>query len=55
MLSPDPNVFQHTNALAGLKPGGLFVIQSDRPSPEAVWESIPVPFRKRLAQGKQPN
>ena len=32
VLSPDPNVFHHTNALAGLKEGGVFVIQSDQPS-----------------------
>ena len=42
VLSPDPNVFQHTNALAGLKEGGVFIIQSDHASPEEVWESIPV-------------
>ncbi len=29
VLSPDPNVFHHTNALAGLKEGGVFIIQSD--------------------------
>ncbi|MHC4991125.1 MAG: 2-oxoacid:acceptor oxidoreductase family protein, partial [Planctomycetota bacterium] len=46
VLSPDPNVFHHTNALAGLKEGGVFIIQSDLPSPEKVWESIPVPFQK---------
>ncbi len=46
VLSPDPNVFHHTNALAGLKEGGVFVIQSDKGSPEAVWTGIPEPFRK---------
>ncbi|MHC4428567.1 MAG: 2-oxoacid:acceptor oxidoreductase family protein, partial [Planctomycetota bacterium] len=46
VLSPDPNVFHHTNALAGLKEGGVFIIQSDQPSPEQVWEDIPVAFRK---------
>jgi pyruvate-ferredoxin/flavodoxin oxidoreductase len=40
VLSPDPNVFGHTNALAGLKEGGVFIIQGDK-DPEAVWESIP--------------
>jgi pyruvate-ferredoxin/flavodoxin oxidoreductase len=29
-LSPDPNVFKHTNALAGLKKGGVFIIQSEK-------------------------
>jgi pyruvate-ferredoxin/flavodoxin oxidoreductase len=46
VLSPDPNVFQHTNAVAGLKEGGVFIIQSDQPSPEKVWETIPVGFQK---------
>ena len=46
VLSPDPNVFHHTNALAGLKDGGVFIIQSDQPSAQKVWEDIPVPFQK---------
>jgi pyruvate-ferredoxin/flavodoxin oxidoreductase len=46
VMSPDPNVFHHTNALAGLKQGGVFIIQSDLPSPEQVWENIPAPFQK---------
>jgi pyruvate-ferredoxin/flavodoxin oxidoreductase len=41
VLSPDPNVFKHTNALAGLKKGGVFIIQSDQDSPEKVWATIP--------------
>jgi pyruvate-ferredoxin/flavodoxin oxidoreductase len=45
-MSPDPNVFQHTNALAGLKPGGVFIMQSDRPSAEKAWQDIPRPFQK---------
>jgi pyruvate-ferredoxin/flavodoxin oxidoreductase len=52
VLSPDPNVFQHTNALAGLREGGVFVIQSDRPSPEKVWESIPPAFQKIVIDKK---
>ena len=46
VLSPDPNVFQHTNALAGLREGGVFVIQSEYDSAEAVWASIPSPYRQ---------
>lgn len=46
VLSPDPNVFKHTNALAGLKKGGFFIIQSDQDSPEKVWANIPVPYQK---------
>ena len=33
VLSPDPNVFHHTNALMGLREGGTFIIQSDLGSP----------------------
>jgi len=48
VLSPDPNVFHHTDALAGLKDGGVFVIQSDAPGPEAVWESIPPRYQQAI-------
>jgi pyruvate-ferredoxin/flavodoxin oxidoreductase len=46
VLSPDPNVFKHTNALAGLKKGGVFIIQSDKDKPEDVWADIPLPYQK---------
>ncbi|KAA1259179.1 Pyruvate-flavodoxin oxidoreductase [Rubripirellula obstinata] len=49
VLSPDPNVFLHTNALAGLKENGVFIIQSDQPSAAAVWKSIPEPYRRIIA------
>ena len=52
VLSPDPHVFHHTNALAGLREGGIFIVQSDQPSPEKVWESIPVPFQKIIIDKK---
>nr|MDJ0852333.1 2-oxoacid:acceptor oxidoreductase family protein [Myxococcota bacterium] len=52
VLSPDPNVFHHTNALAGLVEGGVFVIQSDQPSPEKVWEEIPSIFQKIIVDKK---
>lgn len=48
VLSPDPNVFKHTNALAGLKKGGCFIIQSDKPTQEAVWADIPVRYQKSI-------
>jgi len=48
VLSPDPNVFQHTNALAGLREGGVFVIQSDRKTPAEIWEHVPSPFQRIL-------
>ena len=46
VLSPDPNVFKHTNALAGLKKGGVFIIQSDQEKPDAVWATIPKAYQK---------
>jgi pyruvate-ferredoxin/flavodoxin oxidoreductase len=52
VLSPDPNVFQHTNALAGLKEGGIFIIQSELESAQEVWESIPEHYQ-RLIEEKQ--
>ncbi len=52
VLSPDPNVLNHTNALAGLKEGGVFVIQSDKETPEEVWQQIPAPFQKIVIDKK---
>ncbi len=46
VLSPDPNVFKHTNALAGLKKGGCFIIQSEKTKPEDVWADIPEFYQK---------
>ncbi|MBZ0089889.1 MAG: 2-oxoacid:acceptor oxidoreductase family protein, partial [Thermoanaerobaculia bacterium] len=46
VMSPDPNVFKHTNALAGLKQGGVFILQSEQTSPEKVWQDIPPAFQK---------
>ena len=50
VLSPDPNVFNHTNALAGLKEGGVFIIQSDLGEPAKVWESIPIAFQQIIVE-----
>ncbi|MCB0846121.1 MAG: 2-oxoacid:acceptor oxidoreductase family protein, partial [Bacteroidetes bacterium] len=48
VLSPDPNVFKHTNALAGLKKGGCFIIQSDKSKPDEVWADIPKQYQKLI-------
>ena len=40
VLSPDPNVFLHSNPLAGLCEEGVFIIQSEL-SGEALWNSFP--------------
>ncbi|MFQ5548743.1 MAG: 2-oxoacid:acceptor oxidoreductase family protein, partial [Woeseia sp.] len=50
VLSPDPNVFSHTNALAGLNKGGVLVMQSDAGSPEEFWESIPQRYRRTIVE-----
>ncbi len=52
VLSPDPNVFNHTNAVAGLKEGGVFILQSEQPTAEKVWQDIPVPFQKQIIDKK---
>ncbi len=48
VLSPDPNVFGHSNALAGLREGGLFIIQSDAATPELAWQQIPEHYRRQF-------
>ncbi|MDH3456454.1 MAG: 2-oxoacid:acceptor oxidoreductase family protein [Gemmatimonadota bacterium] len=40
VLAPDPNVFRHSNPLAGLERDGVFVIQNDG-TPEQVWNEFP--------------
>ena len=40
VLSPDPNVFLHSNPLAGLCEEGVFIIQSEM-SGEELWNSFP--------------
>jgi pyruvate-ferredoxin/flavodoxin oxidoreductase len=50
VLSPDPNVFRHSNPLAGLEAGGVFLIQSDQ-EPEAFWKGLPARAREDLREG----
>jgi len=52
VLSPDPNVFKHTNALAGLKEGGCFIIQSEKKTAEEVWADIPEAYQKIIIKNK---
>ncbi len=51
VLSPDTNVFRHSNPLAGLREGGVFVIQSDQ-EPEALWESFPEDAKRYIRSKK---
>lgn len=48
VLSPDPNVFGHTNAISGLDKGGVFIIQSNLPDAETLWASFPVHAQKSI-------
>jgi pyruvate-ferredoxin/flavodoxin oxidoreductase len=51
VLSPDPNVFRHSNPLAGLTENGVFVIQSDL-EPAQLWESFPTWARREIERRK---
>jgi len=48
VLSPDPHVFLHSNAVAGLDKGGVFIIQCNLPDAEALWASFPLPIQKTI-------
>jgi pyruvate-ferredoxin/flavodoxin oxidoreductase len=51
VLSPDPNVFRHSNPLSGLSEGGVFIIQSDL-TPEELWFSFPSWAREFIREKK---
>jgi pyruvate-ferredoxin/flavodoxin oxidoreductase len=51
VLSPDPNVFKHSNPLAGLKKGGVFIIQSEYETADEVWANqIPPRYQKLIIE-----
>ncbi len=50
VLSPDPNVFNHSDALAGLRDGGLFIIQAADARPAQVWARIPARYQKQIVE-----
>ncbi len=55
VLSPDPNVFNHTNALAGLREGGVLIIQSnggtsEKKNDNKTWDSIPANYQKIIIE-----
>ena len=51
VLSPDPNVFRHSDPLAGLKEAGVFVIQSDL-EPQELWSTLPARARREMQEKK---
>ncbi|MFK5986244.1 MAG: 2-oxoacid:acceptor oxidoreductase family protein [Pseudomonadota bacterium] len=50
VLSPDPNSFEHSNPLFGLKKGGVLVIQSNLDSADKVWQSFSIKTRKEIVE-----
>ncbi|MHC5050166.1 MAG: 2-oxoacid:acceptor oxidoreductase family protein [Planctomycetota bacterium] len=51
VLSPDSNVFRHSNPLAGLAKGGVFIIQSDL-DPQELWNSLPKPAQRDIRENE---
>ena len=51
VLSPDPNVFLHSNPLAGLCDGGVFIIQSELTG-EELWNSFPKTAQRTIRAKK---
>jgi len=51
VLSPDPNVFLHSNPLAGLCEEGVFIIQSEL-SGEDLWNSFPKTAQRTIRRKK---
>lgn len=49
VLSPDPNVFMHSNPLDGLEEGGVFIMQGDRPLAE-IWHGLPETARRAIVE-----
>ena len=49
VISPDHKVFEHTNPLNGLVPGGTYIMQSGQ-SPQEVWEELPDQARRTLLE-----
>ena len=50
VLSPDPNVFGHSNPLFGLKENGVFIIQSELEDAAEVWSTIPVQYQRFIVE-----
>jgi pyruvate-ferredoxin/flavodoxin oxidoreductase len=50
VMSPDPNVFTHSNPLFGLKKGGVFIIQSELNKADEVWKRIPLNAQRFIVE-----
>jgi pyruvate-ferredoxin/flavodoxin oxidoreductase len=51
VLSPDANVFRHSNPLAGMSRGGVFVIQSDM-DPKVLWDHFPAEAQRFINENQ---
>jgi pyruvate-ferredoxin/flavodoxin oxidoreductase len=49
VLSPDGNVFHHSDALAGMDQGGILILQSDSDEAE-VWSELPEHARRTIRE-----
>ncbi|MCW9078402.1 MAG: 2-oxoacid:acceptor oxidoreductase family protein, partial [Gammaproteobacteria bacterium] len=52
VMSPDPNVFTHSNPLFGLKEDGVFIIQSELDEADEVWKRIPMHAQRFIVEHK---
>ena len=50
VMSPDPNVFTHSNPVFGLKQGGVFIMQSELADADAAWARIPVQAQRFIIE-----
>ncbi|MBT8127233.1 MAG: 2-oxoacid:acceptor oxidoreductase family protein, partial [Gammaproteobacteria bacterium] len=49
-MSPDPNVFSHSNPLAGLTKGGSFIIQSETDDAAKLWDDFPLHAKRFIVE-----
>jgi pyruvate-ferredoxin/flavodoxin oxidoreductase len=49
VLSPDANVFRHSNPIAGMSDGGAMVIQSEM-DPKELWNSFPATAQRTIIE-----
>ena len=49
VLSPDPNVFRHSDPLDGMAAGGVFLIQWDG-TPESLWNAFPSRAQRKIRE-----
>lgn len=52
VMSPDPNVFSHSNPLYGLNHGGSFIIQSETDDPAKLWNDFPMSAKQFIVDNE---